>query len=232
MLRSIARMRLDWGTFCLYGPNESHYFVCLNHSFVLSLTRTRNPIIIRSTCWPATKFTISILFQHSVLPPTTTAIRYSSFRSSNPVEPIDEYPQIEVLKNPPEWKYVERILRKPQVPEPQPKSEYPSGWRPQTNLDNPYYVARTKNHMIPAYLNLYFRGQRKVTKLRKIQGDIWLLERELRECIEKRIGKKIATRVNELSGQIWFKGDYATIVTDFLIKKGLWAAVGRTGSIC
>lgn len=75
--------------------------------------------------------------------------------------------------------------------------------------------------MVPVYLNTYFRGLRRVTKLRKIQGDIWLLETELRDCIEKRIGKKIATRVNELSGQIWIKGDYATIVQDFLMKKGL-----------
>lgn len=163
-------------------------------------------------------------FQQSLLPCTSIvspSVRYSSFRSSNLVEPIDEYPQVEVLRNPPEWKYVERILRRPQVPEPQPKSEYPSGWQPQSNLNNPYYVARTKNHMVPAYLNTYFRGLRRVTKLRKIQGDIWLLERELRDCIEKRIGKKIATRVNELSGQIWIKGDYVTIVNDFLMEKGL-----------
>lgn len=149
------------------------------------------------------------------------SIRYSSFRSSNQVEPIEEYPQVEVLKNPPEWEYVEQILRKPLVPEPQPKSEYPSGWRPQTNLSNPYYVARTKNHMIPVYLNRFFRGTRRITELRKIQGDIWLLERELRDCIETRIGRKIASRVNELSGQITFKGDYVTIINDFLMKKGL-----------
>lgn len=78
--------------------------------------------------------------------------------------------------------------------------------------------------MIPVYLHTYFRGLRRITKLRKIQGDIWLLERELRECIESRSGKKIATRVNELSGQIWVRGDYVTIVNEFLLKKGLWKA--------
>lgn len=167
---------------------------------------------------------IIVSLQQSLLPVTaltSTSIRESSFRSSNPVEPIDEYPQVEVIKNPPEWKYVERLLIKPQVPEPQPKTEYPSGWQPQTNLDNQYYVARTKNHMVPVYLGTYFRGLRKITKLRKIQGDIWLLERELRESIETRIGRTIATRVNELSGQIWVKGDYVTIIRDFLLKKGL-----------
>lgn len=84
-----------------------------------------------------------------------------------------------------------------------------------------YYVQRTKNHMSPVYLETFFRGQRRITKLRRIQGDIWLLERELRECIEARIGRKIATKVNELSGQIWMKGDYVTIVKDFLAKRGL-----------
>lgn len=129
---------------------------------------------------------------------------------------------MEVFKNPPEWKYVERILAKPLVPEPQPKSEYPSGWRPPANkVDLPYYVARTKNHMVPVYLSTYFRGERRITKLRKIQGDIWLLEEDLRLTIERRIGKKIATRVNELSGQIWFKGDYVTIISAYLMEKGL-----------
>ncbi|KAJ6633240.1 putative 39S ribosomal protein L49, mitochondrial [Pseudolycoriella hygida] len=166
--------------------------------------------------WPALRQTL--------LPVTTIlrpSVRNSNFRSSAPVESIDQYPQVEVLKNPPEWKYVERILRKPLVPEPQPKSEYPSGWRPQTNLNHPYFVARTKNYMIPVYMNAYFRGTRRITKLRRVQGDIWLLERELRQCIEKRIGKSIATRVNELSGQIWFRGDYCTIISEFLMKKGL-----------
>ncbi|XP_037036867.1 probable 39S ribosomal protein L49, mitochondrial [Bradysia coprophila] len=151
----------------------------------------------------------------------TPPIRYSSFQSSHPVEPIDQYPEVEVLTNPPEWKYVERILRKPLVPEPEPKPEYPSGWKPQTEWSHPYFVRRTKNHMIPVYLEKFFRGQRHITKLQKIQGDIWMLERELSACIEARVGKKIATRVNELSGQIWMKGDYVTIVRDFVMKKGL-----------
>lgn len=75
--------------------------------------------------------------------------------------------------------------------------------------------------MVPAYLEITFRGHRYVTVLKKIKGDIWLLEKELREYIERRVGKKIGSRVNELSGQIRYKGDYVTIVQDFLKAKGL-----------
>lgn len=109
------------------------------------------------------------------------------------------------------------------IPTPITKDEYPSGWRPQTikSMDSiPYFIARTKSHMIPVYLSQTYRGTRHVTKLRKIEGDIWLLEAELKEMIEQKIGKKIATRINEMSGQIWFKGDYVTLLQDYLMTKG------------
>lgn len=39
----------------------------------------------------------------------------------------------------------------------------------------PYFVARTKNHMVPVYLRLEeVRGIRKVTIIRHIEGDIWV----------------------------------------------------------
>lgn len=153
-------------------------------------------------------------------------IRHSSFRSSEPIGNIEkDHPQVEILRNPIEWKYVENILAKSIVPEPEKKEEYPSGWKPQ--LENeiiqklPYFVGRTKNHMIPVYLNTTFRGTRRITKLRRIQGDIWHLEENLRQAIEKTIGKRIVTRINEMSGQIWFKGDYVNIIKDYLMAQGL-----------
>lgn len=75
--------------------------------------------------------------------------------------------------------------------------------------------------MHPIYLTRTFRGMRRITKLRRVQGDIWHLERELHSAIENRIGKPIVTRVNEMSGQIWFRGDFVNIVKDYLITKGL-----------
>lgn len=152
--------------------------------------------------------------------------RHGSFRNSRPLTDITDagHPNAEVLINPPEWKYVERLLPKVWVPEPIAKDEYHSGWKPQTaeNISSlPYFVPRTKNHMIPVYLAITYRGQRRVTRLRRIEGDIWLLEDQLKKYIQQRIGKNIASRINELSGQIWFKGDYVNLVKEFLMEKGL-----------
>uniref|UniRef100_A0A2M4C0P0 Large ribosomal subunit protein mL49 n=1 Tax=Anopheles marajoara TaxID=58244 RepID=A0A2M4C0P0_9DIPT len=152
----------------------------------------------------------------------TQPIRLSSFRSSEPVGDITQFPEVEVVRNPPEWKYVERILAPRTVPRPSPKESYPSGWKPanpQPGLK--YTVLRTKNHMLPVYLQRAFRGQRRITVIRRVEGDIWLLEAELRYLIEKQLNRPIITRVNEMTGQIAFKGDHVAVVEKFLLDKGL-----------
>ncbi|XP_037935925.1 probable 39S ribosomal protein L49, mitochondrial [Teleopsis dalmanni] len=158
-------------------------------------------------------------------PACLTLTRYSSFQSSPKVRPLEEYPNVEVVHNPPEWKYVERVLPQIIVPKPEVKKEYPSGWKLPTALNNPdklkYYVARTANHMIPVYLKRYYRGQRRITAIRRIQGDIWALEKDLRAVVEKsRDGKTCASRVNEMSRQIYFHGDYVDVVREFLKDNG------------
>ncbi|ALC48507.1 mRpL49 [Drosophila busckii] len=147
----------------------------------------------------------------------------SSFRSSKELQPLEQYPDIEVLHNPPEWKYVERLLPPTLVPAPVAKPAYPSGWQPATadGTAEGYLVARTKNHMVPVYLQTRFRGERRITVVRRIQGNIWALEQELREVVQRaRNGKICATRVNELSGQIHIHGDYVDILREHLKSKG------------
>ncbi|KAH8415387.1 hypothetical protein KR222_007898, partial [Zaprionus bogoriensis] len=153
---------------------------------------------------------------------TATALR-GNFRSSQPVQPLEQYPEVEVLHNPPEWKYVERLLPPTLVPQPVEKPAYPSGWQPQTadGQAEGYFVARTKNHMVPVYLHRSFRGQRRITVVRRVQGDIWALEQELRAVVERaRNGKLCASRINELSGQIRFHGDYVDVLREHLKAKG------------
>lgn len=148
-------------------------------------------------------------------------IRHSSFRSSQPVADLSEYPEVEIVKNPPEWKFVENILPNLVIPEPKEKLEYPSGWKPQNfNAKSEYFIGRTRNHMMPVYLFINHRGMRRLTKIRRIQGDIWKLEIELKAEIEKQFGKKVISRVNEMSGQIAFKGDFVAIVNKYLMEKG------------
>lgn len=134
----------------------------------------------------------------------------------------EELPEIEILHKPPEWKYVERLFRKPIIPTPVTKEEYPSGWKPPIDdkQNAKYYIKRTKNHMIPVYLKLGFRGQSSLTNIRYIQGDIYTLVNELRIYLEKYTSRKMAIRINEFSGQIYIKGDYVTLVKDYLENKG------------
>lgn len=158
--------------------------------------------------------------------PAVTAIRHSSFRSSEPLSgvTIDQQPNVHIDRSPELWQHVQNILAPAVVPTPTAKAAYPSGWQPQATeiAHKPYFVARTKNHMVPVYLETTFRGQRRITRLRRCAGDIWLLERELHAEIVRRLGgKPIVTRVQEMSGQIAFKGDFVEIVREYLVKQGL-----------
>lgn len=102
------------------------------------------------------------------------------------------------------------------------KESYPSGWKPQdpSCVNNPYYIARTRNHMLPVYLKLSHRNLRKLTQVKRIQGDIWKLASELKEYTEQKMNRKVATQVNELAGQILLKGDYVAYVEEYLLNKG------------
>lgn len=150
--------------------------------------------------------------------------RSSSFTSSEKFKSVENHPEVEVIPNPPEWKIVERLLPSRVVQIPKLKAEYPSGWtppNPEKNQKLPYFVARTRNHMVPVYMLTTYRGMRRVTKVRGIEGDIWQLESELHELIEKKSGKICYSRVNEINREIRFKGDYVTLIQKYLISKGL-----------
>ncbi|XP_058059474.1 large ribosomal subunit protein mL49 [Anopheles bellator] len=167
-------------------------------------------------------FCVGSCLSQQLLNVAITPIRLSSFRSSEPVGDIAQFPEVEVVRNPPEWKYVERILAPRTVPAPRPKESYPSGWQPpnpQAGLK--YTVLRTKNHMLPVYLQRSFRGQRRITAVRRVEGDVWQLEAELRYLIEKQLNRPIITRVNEMTGQIALKGDHVAVVEKFLLEKGM-----------
>lgn len=149
--------------------------------------------------------------------------RLSSFRSSETFNGVEQHPEVEVIYNPPEWKYVEQLLGNETIPKPTVKPEYPSGWAPPDpahykNL--PYFIERTKNYMMPVFLLITYRGMRRVTKIKNIEGDIWKLEADLHELIQKRAGRKIYSRINEMNRQIVFKGDYVTLVQKYLMSKG------------
>ena len=168
------------------------------------------------------------LFQLS----SVTPVRHSSFRSSEIVTPehLEEVSKkkIEILQSPPEWKFVERLINGRIIGNPPvtDANEYlPSGWKPQKSVAElkaqfPYFVNRTKNHQVPVYLMSTFRGQRKITKLKRVEGDIWALEKDLKDYLQKTLKKRVETRVNEVSGQIDFKGIHVDMITERLMEKG------------
>lgn len=151
-------------------------------------------------------------------------IRYSSYQASPLVDEIDKstLPNVKIEQNPPEWKYVEAILSPLIIPQPILKSEYPSGWKPPTidPKSTPYFIKRSRNHMIPVYLVITFRGTRRQTRIKRIQGDIWAFEADLRVFLQDYMKKNMSMRVNEFSGEIKILGDYVNLVKHFLSEKG------------
>ena len=149
--------------------------------------------------------------------------RWGTYRSSPIYKDPSHYTDYDVTRDPQEWEYVERLLKPKAVPVPPlEKKELPSGWKPPVAKqgDHPYYVQRTKNYMIPVYMDITFRGTRRVTTIRKIHGNIWALESELRKYLEKQTNKVIGVRVNELIGEIQFRGDHVSLVKKWLDEKG------------
>lgn len=74
--------------------------------------------------------------------------------------------------------------------------------------------------MQPVYLIRNPRGTKKVTKINKIQGDIWAMERDVKQYLEKCMGKQIASQIHEFAGVIKFRGDCVNRVKEWMDMKG------------
>ncbi|XP_030763535.1 probable 39S ribosomal protein L49, mitochondrial [Sitophilus oryzae] len=149
--------------------------------------------------------------------------RDSSFQSSPYVEDLGSVNRsYEVTKDTTDWSYVQRVLPPKVVPTPVKKDVYPSGWRPQTIdiADKPYFIKRTKNHMIPCYLDIGQRGIKRTTLLKSIQGDIWQLEKEIKEFLQPQVFQILRVQVNEFVGYIRINGDHVNAIKYFLEQKG------------
>jgi hypothetical protein len=84
-----------------------------------------------------------------------------------------------VIESKEHFKFVERILPNPIVPEPPKHESYPtpSGWvptNPEIASKLSYFVLRTRFHNFPIYPIEREGGSRKLVKIRYIEGDIWV----------------------------------------------------------
>jgi len=153
---------------------------------------------------------------------TKNPFRCSSYAASQKEKPADAYTTFHKVSSD-NWKFVERLLPVATVPPFPQKETYPSGWAPPSDkgLNLPFFVPRNKNHMVPVYLNFEaIRGERKITIVRHIEGDIWDLEKRLKEHLEKINNKQIVSQVHEVAMFIKFKGDHLSNVKEWLINNG------------
>lgn len=142
---------------------------------------------------------------------------------ANPQVPPQTRPYPGVVESTAEFAFVERLIPPSRVPDPPVHPTYPtpSGWSPPRAPDPalPYFVRRSRMHNVPVYRHLR-AGTRRTTVLRRIEGDIWALEAELRAFVGQRLGREPLTQVNEVTGTLRLKGHVDAEVRAWLLQKG------------
>ncbi|KAI3356962.1 hypothetical protein L3Q82_003352 [Scortum barcoo] len=121
-----------------------------------------------------------------------------------------------------EYRFVERLIPPSRVPAPpRHAGRSPSGWAPPAEAPPalPYMVRRSRMHNIPVYSDLT-HGSRKTTLVRKVEGDIWALEADVKQYLKELTGRELPTQVNEVTGTLKVKGHYHTELKEWLASKG------------
>lgn len=74
-------------------------------------------------------------------------------------------------------------------------------------------------HNIPVYSDLT-HGCRKITLIRKVEGDIWALERHVKQYLKELTGKELPTQVNEVTMTLKVKGHFHEELKEWLMSEG------------
>ncbi|KAK5605263.1 hypothetical protein CRENBAI_017064 [Crenichthys baileyi] len=127
-----------------------------------------------------------------------------------------------IIESTEDYKFVERLIPPSRIPDP-PKhvGATPSGWIPPAESPPPlpYMIRRSRMHNIPVYTDLT-HGNRKMTLVRKVEGDIWALEKDVKEYLKQVTGKELPTQVNEVTMTLKVKGHFDQELKDWLASKG------------
>ncbi|KAM6159374.1 large ribosomal subunit protein mL49 [Rhynchocyon petersi] len=122
-----------------------------------------------------------------------------------------------------EYHFVERLLPPTSIPEPPKHKHYPtpSGWQPPQDPppNLPYFVRRSRMHNIPVYKDIT-HGNRQMTVIRKVEGDIWALQKDVEDFLSPLLGKTPITQVNEVTGTLRIKGYFDQQLKAWLLEKG------------
>nr|XP_020472886.1 39S ribosomal protein L49, mitochondrial [Monopterus albus] len=127
-----------------------------------------------------------------------------------------------ILESTEEYKFVERLIPPTRVPAP-PKhvGPTPSGWTPPADSPPPlpYMIRRSRMHNIPVYTDLT-HGSRRTTLVRKVEGDIWALEKDVKQYLKEVSGKELPTQVNEVTMTLKVKGHFDKELKEWFASKG------------
>ncbi|XP_037335315.1 mitochondrial ribosomal protein L49 [Pungitius pungitius] len=148
-------------------------------------------------------------------PASAVGLRFVSYaapedRTSVPLESTEEY------------KFVERLIPPSRVPAPPPHAgPSPSGWTSPADTPPPlpYMVRRSRMHNIPVYTDMT-HGSRRTTLVRKVEGDIWALEKDVKQHLKEVMGKEPSTQVNEVTMTLKVKGHVDSELKQWLASKG------------
>ncbi|VDK34806.1 unnamed protein product [Taenia asiatica] len=130
-----------------------------------------------------------------------------------------------------EFKFVEMLKPMDTIPPPPAINETPSGWvppRPEVSSKKPYTVTRSRNHMLPVYLEIKERkrreqthGRRMLTVITKVGGDISVLAAELEALLKGKCETgRLLCQVDEATQKIKIDGVFLDEVAAFLIANG------------
>ncbi|XP_004713582.1 39S ribosomal protein L49, mitochondrial [Echinops telfairi] len=152
---------------------------------------------------------------------TTGVPRACGLRHLCQIQGPPDYPSF--VESVDEYHFVERLLPPTSIPDP-PKHEHyptPSGWQPPQDPppNLPYFVRRSRMHNIPVYTDIT-HGNRQMTVIRKVEGDIWALQKDVEEFLKPLLGKVPITQVNEVTGALRIKGYFDQPLKAWLLEKG------------
>lgn len=155
---------------------------------------------------------------------------FNAIYADSKAESAKEYTKVRNIATPELWSYVEqlesiRIAPQPRFRKPnEPIVPMPSGYvpPPEQPPDLPYYVARTRNYMMPVYYHLDNDPDKCYTLVKQVTGDLWKLQEDLRMHLEdiNESRKRILTSVDEASECISFRGRYLHQVVSWLQQQG------------
>eukprot|EP00088_Acartia_fossae_P009665 TRINITY_DN1471_c0_g1_i2.p1 TRINITY_DN1471_c0_g1~~TRINITY_DN1471_c0_g1_i2.p1 ORF type:complete len:215 (-),score=29.59 TRINITY_DN1471_c0_g1_i2:28-672(-) len=135
-------------------------------------------------------------------------------------------------QNAEEWKHVQHLvdLASPTfIPVPEKSDEVkPSGfYYPSAKPgDYPYYVRRAPSWLFPVYVGDYAKQNKKdkrkfvVTTIRRVDGDIFALRKDLDAFLFERYEREFICKVMEIAQKLIYRGNVEKDIKDFLRLKG------------